>query len=64
MGSGGFGVGKVLVRLREDVNSCLDEGVAAVVIEQSAGNFLELLVADDLRIFRCNFVAHGRSKVS
>ena len=31
---------------------------AEVVIEQAAGDFFELLVADDFRIFRSDFVAH------
>jgi hypothetical protein len=33
---------------------------AEVVIEQAAGDFFELLVADDFRIFRSDFVAHTR----
>jgi hypothetical protein len=31
---------------------------AEVVIEQTARDFFELLVADDFRIFRSDFVAH------
>jgi len=32
--------------------------VARVVIEQTVGDFFELLVANDFRIFRSDFVVH------
>ena len=43
------------------VDGCFDQRVAAVVIEQAAGNFLELLVADDFGILRSDFVVHSIS---
>jgi hypothetical protein len=52
--------GNFLVGLGKHVNGRLDEGVAVVVVEQAAGNFFELLVADDFRILRNDFVAHGK----
>ena len=36
--------------LGKDVDSRFDQRVAAVVVEQAAGNFFKLLVADDFRI--------------
>ena len=47
-----------LFRLRKDVYGRFDEGVADVVVEQTARNFFKLLVADNFRIFRSGFVAH------
>jgi hypothetical protein len=47
----------------EHVDSGLDQRVAAVVIEQTAGDFFELLVADDFRALRNDFVAHSRCLV-
>jgi hypothetical protein len=44
--------------LRKDVDGGFDQRIAAVVIEQTAGNFFELLVADDFRILRNDFVVH------
>ena len=44
--------------LGQHVDSGFDQRVTAVVIEQTAGNFFELLVADDFRILRSDFVAH------
>jgi hypothetical protein len=46
--------------LRKNVDRSLDQRIAAVVIKQAARNFFELLVADDFRILRSDFVAHGR----
>ena len=48
------------VGLGEHVDSGFDQRVAAVVIEQTAGDFFELLVANDFRILRSDFVVHGR----
>ena len=42
----------------QHVDSGFDQRVAAVVIEQTARDFFELLVADDFRICRSDFVAH------
>jgi hypothetical protein len=50
-------------RLRKHVHGRFDEGIAAVVIEQTAGDFFELLVADGFRTLRNHFVAHSRSGV-
>ena len=44
--------------LRQHVYGRLLACDAEVIIEQTAGDFLELLVADDFRIFRSDFVAH------
>ena len=46
------------IGLREHVYGRLLACNAEVVIEQTAGDFFELLVADDFRIFRSDFVAH------
>jgi hypothetical protein len=46
-----FGLGK-------NVDGGFDQGVADVVVEQTARNFFKLLVADNFRIFRSDFVAH------
>ena len=51
---------RLVVLLGEDVDSGFDQGVADVVVEQTARNFFELLVADD---FRSDFVAHFRCGV-
>ena len=51
-----FGLGK-------NVDSSFDQGVADVVVEQAARNFFELLVADNFRILRSDFVAHFRCGV-
>jgi hypothetical protein len=48
------------VVLSKNVDGSLDQSVAAVVVEQAAGNFFELLVANDFRILRSDFVAHSR----
>jgi hypothetical protein len=45
-------------RSRENVDSGFEDGLAVVVIEDAAGNFFELLVADDFGILRSDFVAH------
>ena len=46
-----FGLGK-------NVDGGFDQGVADVVVEQTARNFFKLLVADNFRIFGSDFVAH------
>jgi hypothetical protein len=46
------------IGLREHVYGRLLACDAEVVIEQTARDFFELLVADDFRIFRSDFVAH------
>jgi hypothetical protein len=46
--------------LGQHVDSGFDQRVAAVVIEQAAGDLFELLVANDFWIFRSDFVAHTR----
>ena len=50
----------LVVLLGEDVDGGFDQGVADVVVEQAAGDFFKLLVADDFGVFRSDFVAHGR----
>jgi hypothetical protein len=52
-----------VVLLGEDVDGSFDQGVADVVVEQAAGDFFKLLVADDFGILRNDFVAHGRCGV-
>ena len=54
---------ELVVLLGKDVDGGFDQRVAAVVIEQAARNFFELLVADDFGIFRSDFVAHSRCRV-
>src|ERR1700733_5467570 len=44
----------------EDVHGRLQNGVANVVVEQAARNFFQLLVADDFRSDRSDFVAHSK----
>jgi hypothetical protein len=44
--------------LGKNVDSGFDQGVADVVVEQAARNFFELLVANNFRILRSDFVAH------
>jgi hypothetical protein len=46
-------------RSGENVDGGFEDGFAVVVIEDAAGNFFELLVADDFGILRNDFVAHG-----
>jgi hypothetical protein len=46
--------------LGKHVYGSLDQRIAAVVIKQTAGDFFELLVANDFRALRSDFVAHGR----
>ena len=57
-GSGDVEFGTSDAGLGQHVDSGFDQRVAAVVIEQADGNFFELLVADDFRILRSDFVAH------
>jgi hypothetical protein len=57
-GSGDVEFGTSDAGLGQHVDSGFDQRVAAVVIEQTAGDFFELLVADDFRILRSDFAAH------
>ena len=45
------------------VDGCFDQRVTAVVVEQAAGDFLELLVADDFGIVRSDFVVHSINSI-
>ena len=57
-GSGDVEFGTSDAGLGQHVDSGFDQRVTAVVVEQTAGNFFELLVADDFRVLRSDFVAH------
>ena len=46
------------VVLGEHVDGRFEDRLAVVVIENAAGNFFELFVADNFRILRSDFVAH------
>ena len=50
----------VVAVLGQHVDGGFDQRVAAVVVEQAARNFFELLVADDFGAFRSDFVAHSK----
>lgn len=55
----GGGSSSYISELHSDLNSGLKQSLTAVVVENAAGNFLELFVAD-LRVGGHDFFAHSR----
>ncbi len=54
---------ELVAGLGQNVDGCFDQRVTAVVVEQAAGDFLELLVADDFGIVRSDFVVHSINSI-